>query len=542
MSLTPFNSFPTVSSMTDGIHTEVHPGPEEPVLRKVATGEAGRRALAREADRLERAAHPGVVVIIDRAEDHLDLRWAGGHTLATQRPEASAVAATFASIAATVADLHQMGIVHGRLRAEHVVIDGDGRARLCGLAAPAAGQPEPTSADDVAAIGQLLAESAGNETEVEPIPDRRWRRTRWSGYHRRSLLTLADHASHPDPAVRPTARALAASLADLTPTRRLPEPSAADLARGPDAVRQRWRAAFGHPAEPLTGPDDGKSTEPASIDPEEAAVTFPTAIDSDDALDPKADAPTPLVSAPGSVAPEPEPAASAPRTLLGPLGLRLAGPEVAAHPGRPSRSASRAGTSSLARPAAGRARRWGSIGAAAAAAIVLFGLAGRVNRSPGESNPVAAQTDGSNPVGGPLSSVALSPTRVTAAPNPVGCPQVAPPSADVDADGCPDSIEVHGRRVQAGGLTWEAGNEGDAVSVGDWDCDGKATVGLVRPRTGEVFLFDHWSGSAGIDTQVRAIVSGALALAPTAEPCTTPRVLRADGTSTAVPSARGAVP
>ncbi len=539
--------------MAAGVHTEVHPGATEPVFRKVATGEAGRATLAAEAARLERASHPGVVMVVDQAEDHLDLRWAGGHTLATSRPEASAVAGTLASVAATVADLHRLGIVHGRLRADHVVIDGDGRARLCSIRPPAPGEPEPTPADDVLAIGQLLAEAAGAETEIEPIPDRRWRRTRWSGYHRRALLTLADQATDPDPAVRPTARALAAALADLTPTRQVPPPTAEETDRGPEAVRRRWRAAFGRPgpedAEALAHPDasvpddaDSETRPPVeTVDAEAPSSDETPHLTEARAAEPALGSDTDADAAPSDNQSEPESGAESetkvriPRTMLGPLGLRLAGPEAPAAPARPRRLGARPAAASLDRPLEPAGRR-GLIVVAAAAAIVVAVLVSTGQRS---APPPSADRAGATTV-----DIRAEPVPTTGSPKgppersePKDCPPVDGPAADVDGDGCPEPITVAGRQVEAGEWTWEAGVEGDMVTVGDWDCNGTATIGLVRPATGEIFLFDRWASNSGVETEVRATVLGAQALVPTTDPCTTPRVLRADGTFSAVPAA-----
>ncbi|MEO6629592.1 MAG: hypothetical protein ABIP03_13620, partial [Aquihabitans sp.] len=66
-------------------------------------------------------------------------------------------------------------------------------------------------------------------------------------------------------------------------------------------------------------------------------------------------------------------------------------------------------------------------------------------------------------------------------------------SADVNGDGCSDLVMVDGTSITTNGATYRVGNPGDHVSVGDWDCDGIATPGIVRPSTGEVFLFDGWA-------------------------------------------------
>jgi hypothetical protein len=44
-----------------------------------------------------------------------------------------------------------------------------------------------------------------------------------------------------------------------------------------------------------------------------------------------------------------------------------------------------------------------------------------------------------------------------------------------------------------GPVRYRIGAPGDALVVGDWDCDGVETPGLYRPATGETFLFDDWA-------------------------------------------------
>lgn len=44
-----------------------------------------------------------------------------------------------------------------------------------------------------------------------------------------------------------------------------------------------------------------------------------------------------------------------------------------------------------------------------------------------------------------------------------------------------------------GPARFRIGEPGDALLVGDWDCDGLDTPGLYRPATGETFLFDGWA-------------------------------------------------
>jgi hypothetical protein len=75
----------------------------------------------------------------------------------------------------------------------------------------------------------------------------------------------------------------------------------------------------------------------------------------------------------------------------------------------------------------------------------------------------------------------------------VECPPAARPAADVDGDGCPEPLIVHGSTVDAGVAQWSLGEPGDLVAVGDWDCDGNASAALLRPATGDVFVFSAWA-------------------------------------------------
>jgi hypothetical protein len=100
----------------------------------------------------------------------------------------------------------------------------------------------------------------------------------------------------------------------------------------------------------------------------------------------------------------------------------------------------------------------------------------------------------------------VSPAPVTAP----RCPGTVPPAADVDGDGCPERFSVDGARMTVDGIAYDLGRSGDLTAVADWDCDGRATPALLRPSTGEVFVFDAW---ARLDQQVTvsplATVAGA---------------------------------
>ena len=185
-----------------------------------------KRATAAEAERLEReglrlrtARHPGVVEVLHSAAvgDGWELRMThGGRPLAAVPDLAVPQAAgLIASLASTLADLHQVGIVHGRLDPSHVLVGEQGRPVLCGFGdGSEAAQPDA----DVAALGALLIALLGSDAELEPIPDRRWRTRRtWRGWERRALLLLADQACAEPATRRPTARRFAAVIAEAVP-------------------------------------------------------------------------------------------------------------------------------------------------------------------------------------------------------------------------------------------------------------------------------------------------------------------------------------
>lgn len=98
------------------------------------------------------------------------------------------------------------------------------------------------------------------------------------------------------------------------------------------------------------------------------------------------------------------------------------------------------------------------------------------------------------------------PGTTAGAPGATGgaCPPASPPAADVDGDGCPERLRVDDRTVTAGGARWALGEPGDLVVVGDWDCDGGATAAVLRPGTGEVFVFPRWA-PAGQPLTVAAV-------------------------------------
>lgn len=228
------------------------------IVVKAASGTAVAR-LTEEAERLRRASHPGVVEVLSAGPSaagwELVTAHAGRSLEVVGAMTVGAIAHLGASLATTVADLHDLGVVHGRIDRSHVLVGDDGRAILCGFG-PSDLAPEPTAADDVAAMGSLLTELLGSVAVAEVFPERRWALRRpHTEADRRALLVLADHACAEPPEARPTARRLAAALTDAAPR----------SARTPHApqhrARGRLQAVESEHAEPMA------SLHPAVAEP-----------------------------------------------------------------------------------------------------------------------------------------------------------------------------------------------------------------------------------------------------------------------------------
>ena len=158
------------------------------------------------------AAHPGVVELVAVENppdpDALILRRVQGATLreqATMPPEI--LAWTGAALATTVADLHDIGVVHLALEPSHVIVDAAGRPVLCGFGEARCLRPgeelETCKRRDVTALARLLIGAS-----QEPSATRGIKALRAAAGSRRSRWT-----------VRGTdARALARAMAATRPT------------------------------------------------------------------------------------------------------------------------------------------------------------------------------------------------------------------------------------------------------------------------------------------------------------------------------------
>ena len=217
-------------------------------------GAGSDERIRRQAELLTAARLPGVVEVVgvegSAERPVLVTALVDGPTLAAPMPlTVEEVAGLVADVASTLAELHEMGIVHGAVVPEHVLLAPDGRTVLCGFgSAGRVGETGPTSdhelhpATDVASLGRILRRLA-------------------TGPDARALRRVAEAATGDDPAARPSARAMAEVLTAAVPGARLPVPGAGgahDRAPGhdlrslvADARPDRRRAAFRRRPSPM---------------------------------------------------------------------------------------------------------------------------------------------------------------------------------------------------------------------------------------------------------------------------------------------------
>lgn len=171
--------------------------------------------------------HPGVVELAGMEDGLLRTRWVEGRPLTELGPlPADEMAGLVAAVAATVADLHEAGVVHGGIDATHVLVDAEGRPVLCSFGR--GGDPP----DDVAALGRLLGSlAAGSQPSIPARPGGRRRRPLGAMLAPPASPALAELAARAtgDVAGRPSARELSAAIHRRVPGARLPRPRVAPL-------------------------------------------------------------------------------------------------------------------------------------------------------------------------------------------------------------------------------------------------------------------------------------------------------------------------
>ena len=106
--------------------------------------------------------------------------------------------------------------------------------------------------------------------------------------------------------------------------------------------------------------------------------------------------------------------------------------------------------------------------------------------------------------GEPLGPIAAAPTTTTAQPARLVWPTTS------------TSLAYTEGVLVLDGARFAVGDVGDLVAMGDWDCDGLATLVVYRPRSGEVIAFDTWPRAdvtdAAVAGRVVGRVSGATAI------------------------------
>jgi tRNA A-37 threonylcarbamoyl transferase component Bud32 len=472
-------------------------GPQCLEVVKAAGSEADQARLAHEAEVLRRAAHPGVVELLDATPTALHLRHSGTALARLGPLPPDNVAAVVRSVAETVAVLHQLNIAHRRITAEHVVIGERGRPRLCGFGSAGDSGPDDR-ADDVASLGRMLDEL------LDVAKDSLWtpahRGLRQAGRRRRAMAAFraaAAAAQRDDPGQRPTARQFASSLLDAFPDLVLPEA---------DAEQARALPATLDPTADIGWTDQDLSFLSIQDESEEEWVTGQTpVIDGkaevvvpsgkeweDFVLDRYDDEPATEGSDEAAPAVEDVTAAAAPSEPVAPR----VGPEpITIRAGIADRHA---------RPAGGRR----ALVAVAAGVLVIGAVAGSVIA---QAVRPFGSADPSGPSTATLMSESDQPAPEVAVPptHPSTCVVPDVPGPDVDGDSCPDPVELEDRVAIVGTVRVELGQPGDEVALADSDCDGVATPAVLRPDTGEVFVFPEWDLDEPTEVGAATVVPGA---------------------------------
>ncbi len=182
---------------------------------KAAGSDAERARLGAEARALRACAHPGVVRLLGSdggdPPGRLFLARVAGCSLAASPVgmEEEVAAGVVASVAATLADLHELGWVHGAVTADHLLLDEQGRPVLCGFGRacqpPSRSALASLAADDVAALIAVMAERLPTHADRRLV---------------RLLSAPSGHRTN-----RPlSARRLARRTVDLVPGARLEPP------------------------------------------------------------------------------------------------------------------------------------------------------------------------------------------------------------------------------------------------------------------------------------------------------------------------------
>ena len=434
--------------------------------------------LRHEAALLGELDHPGIIRFVALTEGErgprLLTRYAGRETLATWQPRRlEEFRRVIEDLAGTVAYLHERGVVHRSIDPSHVVIDALRRPLLCSF----------SSAHRVAAQGTPATERpgipGGGEGDADGGNSERDAGSEFTGEQLGDVMAIGETALS-------TLRRLEGSRARSSHKRddqRMRErlQAVAEAAAGgrvPSA-----RALAGQIRGPATG--SGARTEPAANRPVTgdafaAGARFEPA-DRDAAGIP---------GAKFRSHPDPRPAE---------VLLRLRAPAGRGSqqwwrpPGRsPTSPLRRAGHEPRRlRHARRRPRRATLLAVAAVCGGCALGTLMVMRLADaGNPPPVSLRAD---LLAGPVTTTAAGAGRDGRSPARDGavCKPIADGFRDVTGDGCAAEIDVTAGFVWVDGARYPIGAAGDQVAVGDWDCDGIATVALAQPG-GRVYVFDSW--------------------------------------------------
>ncbi len=452
-----------------------------PVARKSVLGGAAGASeqLGLEAANLASIKHPGIVRLLNWDGDSLVTEFAGRPVRQIVTVPTEFAARIVASLAHTVADLHDAGLVHTAIDESHVLVGRGEHPQLCSLGLLSPATPSLES-EDVAGLGQILRHLVGDVGDGDPIPERRslFRvRNRAQQYERRGLLTIADQATADVPGHRPTARRFAQMVADTVPSAKVSRP---------------YGGAIGQPQHLRAPTHDSPDEDPEDLG--SAANVKDTATDTTDLPFPHPaladlvvpDSPAALFDAPAARP------AEAPQS-----GAPTSAPEdEPPWPGDEKRSQTSA-------PPSTPNRRPRSIVAAFAAvvgvAMVGVGIVGFTGHDDGQLS-ASADHPATTTVAPSTSTTRHEPTpdpalrtNVTTTTTAAECGTAGAP--DLDRNGCGDELAVDGSIVRVGEVRFQVGRPDDVVTLGDWDCDGIVTPALLRPATGDVFVFANWTES-----------------------------------------------
>jgi tRNA A-37 threonylcarbamoyl transferase component Bud32 len=504
------------------------------VVVKEARSDGDVARLTREAAMLARCRHPGVVELLGVDERSIRLRHAGT-ALARLGPfPLDHAAGIICAVADVVHALHRIGVVHGDLEAAHVLLDDRGRPRLCGFGM-AAERTDDGAADDVAAVGRLLAGLLRSGADLAwADPPGGVRRAARQRQARKELEAIVAQATRERRDQRLTARQLAKAVHAAVPECSLPAPSTGPATAAP------WFAEL--------PPDIDPTADLAWTDED---LTWLAAVADDDRNADELAADAGPYAGLGSLDELDDDGtdddwaalAAAPESVTGPLPVFTApdeGPRERArieHEPAPTLAPGPSVALPDRRDAVEERRRVPFVRAAVLIVVLAVGVVGGVAGAravrPLGSDPVSAVDPTTTTTAAPAPEQSTTTVAPATGPWPAECSVPEPTGPDVDGDGCPEEVVLDGRTAQVGTVTVELGQEGDLVALGDWHCDGIATPALLRPETGEVFVFPAWTLDAPVEVEALTTVPDASAIEAGSGACPSP-VIATPGGSVAV--------